>query len=259
MPVRNGFVAVELRNPAAALHVAVTDNRSEIPVHEHESGQLILALCGAVTCHVPGSIWMVPPGRAVWIPAGVPHHSLATANSRMCFLFVQPNAACLPTQCSTLEITPLVREMILHLADQPYDDSNADEHALRFIQVLLRELEKMSTGGLQLPVSSHPKLKQLQDALTADPSDRTTLAEWGRRIAISERTLARLIVRETGMTFGRWRQQLHLLVALAQLSGGSSVQQVSDALGYESATSFIIMFKKALGTTPARYFDNRTT
>jgi len=71
---------------------------------------------------------------------------------------------------------------------------------------------------------------------------------------VSERTLARLVVRETGLPFGRWRQQLHLIVALRQLSAGASVQHVAGSLGYESVTAFITMFKKAVGEPPAQYF-----
>ena len=71
------------------------------------------------------------------------------------------------------------------------------------------------------------------------------------------RTLARLVKNETGMTFGRWRQQLHIVIALQRLSAGARVQQVAEELGYESVTAFITMFKKALGKPPARYFADR--
>jgi AraC family transcriptional regulator, regulator of nimT len=67
----------------------------------------------------------------------------------------------------------------------------------------------------------------------------------------------RLVVAETGMTFSRWRQQLHIIIALQRLSAGDSVQSVSEALGYESVSAFITMFKKALGKSPARYFSDR--
>jgi AraC-like DNA-binding protein len=65
------------------------------------------------------------------------------------------------------------------------------------------------------------------------------------------------MVRETGLTFGRWRQRLHLMVALRELAGGAAVQKVSDDLGYESVTAFITMFKQPLGQMPARYFCSR--
>lgn len=246
---------VELAAPTMTLLVADEEGGIELPLHEHASGQIILALRGSVMCHVPDSMWIVPTGCAVWVPAGLRHRSPASPHSRTCFVFVRPDAARLPDRCFTLEISPLVREIILRLAGIPAG-RDADEHDLGLMKVLLRELERMPTGGLRLPVSSQPKLLAIQEALIADPADRTTLAEWSARTATSERTLARLVLRETGMTFGRWRQQLHLLVALSKLSDGVAVQIVSDALGYETATSFITMFKKALGTTPSRYFDH---
>jgi len=67
----------------------------------------------------------------------------------------------------------------------------------------------------------------------------------------------RLVVTETGMTFSRWRQQLQIIVAIQKLSAGDTVQSVSGALGYESVSAFITMFKKALGKSPARYFSDR--
>ena len=88
----------------------------------------------------------------------------------------------------------------------------------------------------------------------ADSADRRTLAKWAQCLAMSERSLARLMQRETGLSFGRWRQQLHLISALRQLTGGLSVQQVAGNLGYDSVTAFITMFKKALGEQPAQYF-----
>lgn len=245
---------VEFATPAMALLVGYDENWVELPLHEHASGQLIIALSGAVMCHVPSSIWMVPTGCAVWVPAGLRHRSPASPHSRICILFVKQDAACLPDHCCTLEITPLVREIVLRLVGTTVG-SDANEHELRLMKVLLKELEGMPTGGLRLPVSSHPKMVAIQEALMAHPGDRTTLAEWSGRIATSERTLARVVFRETGMTFGRWRQQLHLLVAVSKLSDGVPVQQVSHALGYESTTAFITMFRKALGTTPSRYFD----
>ncbi|MOA44098.1 HTH-type transcriptional repressor of iron proteins A [compost metagenome] len=74
---------------------------------------------------------------------------------------------------------------------------------------------------------------------------------------MSERTLSRRLFAETGMSFGAWRRQLHLMVALRGLAAGDTVQQVAGDLGYEAVTGFITMFKRALGTTPAKYFAGR--
>jgi AraC-like DNA-binding protein len=115
----------------------------------------------------------------------------------------------------------------------------------------------MPREQFNLPISGDPKIRLIADALTLDPSDRRTLGEWARHVAMSESSLARLMLRETGLSFGRWRQQLHLIVALRELASGTAVQNVASELGYESVNAFITMFKKALGSTPAQYFAAR--
>jgi AraC-like DNA-binding protein len=116
----------------------------------------------------------------------------------------------------------------------------------------------MAVQHLHLPLSPEPRLKRIASGLAEDPSDRSTLAEWANRVALSESSLARLVVKETGLTFGRWRQQLHLIVAIRELASGASVQQVSADLSYESVTAFITMFKNALGNPPAKYLNSVT-
>ena len=81
------------------------------------------------------------------------------------------------------------------------------------------------------------------------------MADWARLAGASGRTLARLFLRETGMTFGQWRQQARLLEASRRMAVGQSVLTVALDLGYESSSAFIVMFRRALGTTPGRYFD----
>jgi AraC-like DNA-binding protein len=239
--------------PAVALRLHFKEHEAEIPVHQHRKSQLVLALHGAVTCQVAGALWIVPPQCGVWIPGRMPHSNRATANARLCYMFAEPDFVALPKQCCTLSISPMVREMILHLAAAP-QDYELGGHTDRLARVLLDELALMPMERLYLPVTDHPKIHQIADALGAKPGDRSTIAQWAKRLAMSERSLARLFVQETGLTFGRWRQQLHLLVAIRELAGGASVQRVSDDLGYESVTAFIAMFKKALGHPPARYF-----
>src|SRR5215468_8561848 len=93
--------------------------------------------------------------------------------------------------------------------------------------------------------------------MMTSPADRAKMDVWAKRIGLSERTLLRLISRETGMSFGRWRQQLGVVLAVKWLADGISIQQVSADLGYESVPSFVTMFRKALGTSPGRYMAER--
>ena len=251
-----GFDPERLDRPAFALHLDFSDFEAEVHQHQHRQGQLVVALHGAVTCTAANGLWIVPPGGGIWIPGGVSHSNQVTANARVSYLFVEPDAAALSARCCTLSVSPMLREMILRLADVPGRYA-WDDHVGRLVRVLLDELALMPNEGLELPVSCHPKVATIAAAFTAEPGDRRTLAEWAAHVAVSERSLERLMVAETGLTFGRWRRQLHLVIALRELAGGATVQRVSSDLGYESPTAFIVMFKKALGTTPARYFGAR--
>jgi AraC-like DNA-binding protein len=238
--------------PVIAVRVEVTDTKAEVPYHSHRKGQLVFALGGGVTCRVPTGWWMVPPHCAVWIPGGMKHSNVATANARIFFVYIEPRAAGLPDRCGTLSISPLVREVIVELSERGPDD---DARAGLLTRVLLTELPRMPAQQLHLPMSSEPRLRRIAAALAANPANRGTLGEWAKRVALSESSLARLVVKETGLTFGRWRQQLYLIVALRELASGASVQQVSGDLGYESVAAFITMFKKALGKPPAKYLS----
>lgn len=60
-----------------------------------------------------------------------------------------------------------------------------------------------------------------------------------------------------GLSFGRWRRQLHVILSLQRLAKGESVQRVALDLGYENASGFITMFRKAVGQPPARYLADR--
>jgi AraC-like DNA-binding protein len=236
--------------------VDTQEKEDELPVHTHRKGQLVLAQRGGVTCEVPSGLWMVPPRCGVWIPGGMPHSNRVTANASLLFLYVDMEAAGLPQECCTLSITPLLHELILRMATLPplYDPQGP---LAQIAAVLLNELIALPTERLHLPITRHSKLRFIADALIDDPADRRTVAEWAEAAALGERTLMRLVVTETGMTFSRWRQQLQIIVAIQKLSAGDTVQSVSGALGYESVSAFITMFKKALGKSPARYFSDR--
>ena len=241
-----------LGQPALALQLEARHNDTEVPVHRPRKGQLVVACRGGITCTVPDGLWMVPAGFGVWIPGGIAHSNRVTANGKVCFLFVEPGAARLPSDCCTLALSPLVLELILHLSAQPQDYPH-DGPLARLAGVLLELLEQAPTEQLYLPLPDNRGLRRIADELTRAPGDRASMAEWARRVAMSERSLARMVRRETGMTFGQWRQQLQIIIALQQLSAGVSVQRTAELLGYESVSSFIGMFRKALGSPPARY------
>lgn len=246
-----------LSQAAVAMMLETRRNDSESAEHKHRKGQLVVAYCGGIVCTVEDGVWMVPSGFGVWIPGGVAHSNRVTANGQVCFLFVEPGAASLPDRCCTLALSPLILELILHLSGQA-QDYPANSRIARLANVLLEELELAPTEQLYLPLPASSQLRAIARALAQEPSNRATMASWARHVAMSERSLARLIKSETGLTFGQWRKQWQIIVALQSLAEGQSVQRTAEALGYESVSSFITMFRKTLGTSPTRYLRNTT-
>ncbi len=238
----------------------VTDNlgKVEIDFHHHDRSQLLLTLRGVLACELEGGLWIVPPQSAMWIPGGVRHRISAAGSIEGYNAFIDPaSAPDLPQASCTLSATPLLRELMVRCAHLlvHYAQDGMDG---RLVGLLLDEIAITPPGKLHLPMPSDRRLRGVVDMIMADPADRGTMADWAARAGLSERTLARLIGRETGMSFGRWRQQLKIMLALQLLAKGSTIQQVSDQLGYESAGSFVTMFRKMLGAPPGRYMAART-
>ncbi|MDR2127471.1 MAG: helix-turn-helix transcriptional regulator [Burkholderiaceae bacterium] len=231
--------------------------REKMDFHRHPKGELVLTLRGVITCEVANALWVMPPQNALWIPAGMRHKAKAAGTIECYIVFIDPRAAThLPKQCCALATTPLLRELLIRSASLPalYAEGGMES---RLMTLLLDELALAPMGHLHLPMPGDARLRKIVDAIMDDPADRGTIQTWARRAGLSERTLARLLARETGMSFGRWRQQLHLMLALKWLGAGATVQQVADGLGYESAGSFVKMFRKALGAPPGCYMARR--
>nr|CAE28698.1 probable transcriptional regulator, AraC family [Rhodopseudomonas palustris CGA009] len=229
----------------------------QLDMHCHAKGQIMLVQRGALSCRVDGGLWIVPPRSAVWIPGGALHAIRATGRLEGYSAFVAAGIDVgLPQRCCAVSVTPLLRELLFRAARLPllYDQDAATS---RLIAVLLDEIAAARIEDLHLPMPSDPRLRALADLMMAAPAERGSLEGWAARAGLSERTLGRLISRETGMSFGRWRQQLGVMLAVQWLAGGASIQQVAADLGYESVPSFVTMFRKTLGTSPGRYMAER--
>jgi len=235
-----------------ALRTSGLEKGDEMPFHQHAKCQLVMPLTGFVRCTIADAVWMVPANCAVWIPSQVLHSNHISRNADVCMLFVDPDIPGIPDKSCTLSISPLLRELIISLASQEQHYS-ADARTVRLVHVLIDELIHMPKEHFDFPIPADPRLNQIANQLLANPADRKTVGEWASLFAMSERTFSRLVKQEVGMTFGRWRGQLHLVMALQKLSSDESVQRISEDLGYESVSAFITFFKKTLGRPPKQY------
>ena len=222
--------------------------------HAHDWHQLIYASEGVMWVHTAQGDWVVPPNRAVWVPAGVEHGIELTAKVLVQTIYLAADISDeLPRQCCAVNVSPLLRELIVHTVKLGNLDVSIPSRA-RLIGFLIDQLSVLPAIALQLPLPADERAKRAVAWLRAHPADPGRIKSVARQACTSARTLERLFQQETGMTFGRWRQQLRLLQAMQLLAAGRPVTAVALEVGYDSPSAFIAMFKRTLGTTPHRYF-----
>jgi AraC-like DNA-binding protein len=225
----------------------------EILPHHHERAQLIYATAGTMRVSTDDGVWVVPPQRALWMPAGVTHSIVMLGDTTMRTLYVRDDAAAsMPTVCRVLSMSPLLRELVVRATELPlqYDESGPAGHV---VALILSELQGLQSLALQLPMPRDARLRGLCQALLDSPGDLRPLEAWARTINTSARTLARRFQSETGLSFGAWRQQARVLEAMGRLGGGAAVTEVAFDLGYESVSAFSAMFHRATGTPPSQF------
>ncbi|SHJ58145.1 AraC-like ligand binding domain-containing protein [Paraburkholderia terricola] len=223
------------------------------PWRAYRRARLIHVNAGVLTAHTETGRWVVPPGHAVWVAANVLHRLSAVGPVRLYSLYADAEAAPLPAQSDAVVPDRLVEALLIAAADLPHDQP-FDEAAARLVQVLLDRLPRLRAAPLRLNWPSDPRTQRIADALSANPAEPAILEDLAAAAGVTARTAARLFVKETGQTFGQWRQQLRLLVALEHLGAGASVTRVALDVGYNDVSSFIAVFRDAFGDTPARYF-----
>jgi AraC-like DNA-binding protein len=159
----------------------------------------------------------------------------------------------LPDKCRVIGISPLLRELILRIVELDSLNLRVPAHA-HLVSVLLDHLHVMQSDAVHLPLPRDPRAKRLVAMLQKKPSDTRSLIELSKLAGASQRTIERLFKIETGLGFGKWRQQLRLGHSLRLLAAGEPVTTVAMDVGYDSISAFISAFRMTFGKTPGQYF-----
>ncbi|MCV9910356.1 helix-turn-helix transcriptional regulator [Brucella sp. HL-2] len=222
--------------------------------HTHPQAQLIYAISGIVSVTTTEGTWVVPPSRAVWVPAGVQHETKSHVTVQFRALLIDlPEIRGLPSACTVVEVTPLLRELILRLSELVEKPRGAD-FSRTVTQLLLQELTSLPIEPLSLPIPRHAQLALFCEWLRSDPAATIGLHKAAGLLHMSRSSFMRLFQRETTMSFACWRQQARLLHALPLLAEGQSILNVALACGYDSPSAFSAMFRRSLGRSPSEYF-----
>lgn len=242
LPSGDILVAARGRDPAG---------HSSTP-HRHPEGQLLGSLKGLISVGTDKGVWVVPAIHAVWLPPHAPHWARSHGAMDAWTVYVA-EGACerLPREPRTIRTSGLLREAVLRAAAWQLGPRSVGDG--RIAAVILDEIGGLPVEAFRLPLPRDPRMLRVAQGLIDDPADPREIGAWAAVACVSERTVSRRFVEETGFSFTAWRQRARLMRALEMLADGQPVTTIALDLGYATASGFIAAFRRAFGETPASY------
>lgn len=216
---------------------------------------LIYASSGVMSIDTDHGTWVVPPHRALWAPSGAPYRITLKTRVALRSLYFRSELDALGREWRAVNVTPLLRELILHAVRiSPLDTTDA-RHG-HVVAVIVDQFATLPQAPLRLPMPRDPRAVAFAAKLR-DTDGAVSTVDVARDVGASRRTLERLFAVEVGMTIGQWRQRLALLRGVQLLAAGEPVTRVAVTVGYSTASAFGAMFRSQLGESPGRYFRTR--
>lgn len=234
----------------------------DIQPHQHDWGQLVLSMAGAVRVEAEQAgqthAFIVPPARAVWIPAGVVHAVRAIEQAELRTAYLHAGCSLAATRgferCRVLEVSPLLRELLRELTPLSEPDAPSDPREPLLVALLVAELQRAAPVALGLALPQDKRLRRVCEALLEQPQQDQELRHWAGEVGASERTLARLFRQELGTSYRHWRQQLLLAQALSLAARKRPLASIAAELGYANPSAFSAMVKRTVGMSPREFF-----
>ena len=219
-----------------------------IKAHAHDAHQIVHALSGVMRVSAGNGTWIVPPERALWVPARTLHEIHCIGRLGLRTVYLEGTHPSFPELVRVTGVSPLMREIMVRVAE-----GAAPRQVPHLAALLIDEIAVSSFEPLHLPQAKDERITRLGFTLLQDPADSTSLPGWADRLGLSPRTLIRRIKEETGMSFRELRRQARVLAAIERLPLGRSVTNVAMDVGFDSPSAFIQAFRAVTGKTPGHY------
>lgn len=237
--------------PGKVVGLATSLGDHDSGLHEHQRGQLLYARQGCIRVTAGEQVCMLPPSRAVWIPGGVPHRAVMrkVVDYRSVWFDVELSGQ-LPAEVCVLEVGPLLEAILEPMALAGFDQDWTHTRFDHLIGLSIHEITEAPRQPMLLPMPRDRRLAAIAAQPDVLPPELNELAT---TVGATGKTIGRIFLRETGMTYQQWRQQWRVLRAVELLVIGQPVSYASAELGFSSDSAFITFFKQMLGCTPGAY------
>ena len=228
-----------------------------LDTHMHREAQLVYAAKGTMQVTTPKGRWLVPPDRAVWVPALSEHAIDVLADIEMRTLYFdqawlnREKRSTSLAQEFVVRVSPLLHQAILAL----FDERNTPDRTALLIQLAMLELHRAEDSTTFVPLPHEPRCRRAADIVLADPTAAHEIETLAREVGTSARTLSRLFSAETQLSFKSWCQRARVAAAIERLSTDASisVKQLASDLGYASVPAFSHAFRQVTGKTPTEF------
>jgi AraC-like DNA-binding protein len=228
-----------------------------LDTHMHREAQLVYAASGTMQVTTPKGRWLVPPDRAVWVPARLEHAIDVLADIQMRTLYFED--AWLGRQARpqnlgaefVVRVSPLLHQTILALFDSKADRERTE----LLLKMTLLELERADDSATFIPLPQEPRCRHAAEIVLGNPTGAHDVEALAREVGTSARTLSRLFSSETELSFKAWCQRARIAAAMERLSADSdiAVKRLAAELGYASVSAFSHSFRQITGKTPTEF------
>ena len=232
-----------------------------LDTHLHREAQLVYAARGTMQVTTPKGRWLVPPDRAVWVPAGLPHAIDVLADIEMRTLYFdlawlqhEQRSASLEAEF-VVRVSPLLHQAILAL----FDGRNDPDRIELLVKLAMLELHQAEDSATFIPLPHEPRCRRAANIVLGDPTGVHEIETLAREVGTSARTLSRLFSAETQLSFKSWCQRARIASAIEKLSvdANVSVKQLAADLGYASVPAFSHAFRQVTGKTPTEFSETK--
>jgi AraC-like DNA-binding protein len=223
----------------------------------HREAQLVFAIAGTMQVTTPGGRWLVPPNRAVWVPARLEHAIDVLADIDMRTLYFDLAWLSRHTGSKSLEadfvvrVSPLLHQAILALFDGRGDPERTD----LLLRLAVLELHQAEDPATFIPLPQEARCRRAAELVLSDPAGLHEIDALARKVGTSARTLSRLFGAQTQLSFKSWCQRARIARSIERLSMDPklSLKQMAAELGYANLSAFSHAFRQVTGKTPTEF------
>src|SRR5512140_2227908 len=218
-----------------------------LDTHMHREAQLVYAAKGTMQVTTPKGRWLVPPDRAVWVPARLEHAidvladiEMRTLYFELAWLAREPRSESLQSEF-VVRLSPLLQETIRAV----FDGRDNSERTELLVRLAVLELHHAEDSATFVPLPQEPRCRRAADIVLGDPTAAHEIETLARAVGTSARTLSRLFSSETQLSFKSWCQRARIAAAIERLAmdANVSVKQLAADLGYASVPAFSHAFR----------------